>query len=170
MGDTCATYHIISLDKWLENWDNGVYNSRDVETMIKAGWYDWFCSDTSLYSRLKSMVPKIKFIVELEIIDCEKVYVFFKNNCPLVGNTYDDFRICDLYKEDVIFTVVPKSGHKPYNAELWGEKDPQFGLIHQCASWRNMKHYLKNNKEYLIRLFDSYCTKKLLCVNRIKTL
>jgi len=96
----------INLKQWINNWKDGMYDKRDVDTMCEAGWYDWFCNDNSLYSRLKKLAPKVIWFSDLGIIDPEKVYVFFKNNCPLVGELYDDFRICDLYNDNnVIFTI-----------------------------------------------------------------
>lgn len=79
-------------------------------------FYDWFCSDGSLERRAKSLQSKvIKFVNVLResgrAIDCTKVYVFFKNNCPMGGPLYDSFSICDRESGDVLFWVTPKSGH-----------------------------------------------------------
>ena len=79
-------------------------------------FYDWFCSDASLDRRAKSLQSKVIKLVNYfrekgSPIDCSKVYVFFKNNCPGSGPLYDSFSICDRESGDVLFWVTPKSGH-----------------------------------------------------------
>ncbi len=112
----------VSLRVWLENYEKGLYNSEDVETMCNAGWYDWFCSDFTLSSRLKNLYPKVKAISNSSKVDIDKVYVFFKNNCPMNGKLYDDFRICDIETGDVIWTISPAVGYtKTFGrSEVWG--------------------------------------------------
>lgn len=84
------------------------------------GFYDWFCKDASLRIRAERLMPKvIRFVKAYPEIDLEKSYVFFKNNCPLYGPTYDDFRICSIEDGEVIFTVIPNSSHTG-EAEIWG--------------------------------------------------
>jgi hypothetical protein len=79
-------------------------------------FYDWFCSDASLDRRAKALQNKVIKLVNYfrekgSPIDCSKVYVFFKNNCPGSGPLYDSFSICDRESGDVLFWVTPKSGH-----------------------------------------------------------
>lgn len=79
-------------------------------------FYDWFCSDASLERRAKSLQNQViklvsKFRDKGNAIDCSKVYVFFKNNCPMGGPLYDSFSICDRESGDVLFWVTGKSGH-----------------------------------------------------------
>jgi len=81
------------------------FAGKDVKTMIAAGWYDWFCKETSLANRLKKMVATVKIAAKSALINPEKVYVFFKNNCPLNGGTYDSFSICDIESGDVLYWV-----------------------------------------------------------------
>ena len=38
------------------------------------------------------------------------------------GPLYDDFRICDIETGNVIYTVIPKSGHSGL-AEVWGKQN-----------------------------------------------
>lgn len=84
---------------------------------IKELWYDWFCKESSLVNKGTKLLEKLEKISKSKKFDIEKTYVFFKNNCPVVGTPYDDFRICDIETEDVLFTVVPKSGFQSHNGK-----------------------------------------------------
>ena len=75
-------------------------------------WYDWFCRETSLRSKGEKLLQKLDAISYSKKFDNDKCYVFFKNNCPCVGSLYDDFRICDKETGEVLYTIIPSSGHK----------------------------------------------------------
>ena len=62
-----------------------------------------------------------RFVKSVDV-DLDSTYVFFKNNCPLGGPLYDDFRICDVESGNVLYTVTPKCGHTG-EAELWGREN-----------------------------------------------
>ena len=84
-----------------------------IETIRKGYteelWYDWFCKDSALENRGKKLFKKMKEIAFSSKINLENNYVFFKNNAKLSGKTYDDFRICSIESEEVLYTVVPKN-------------------------------------------------------------
>lgn len=108
-------------------------------------WYDWFCRDTSLKRKGEALLKKLKAIASSDKFDNDKCYVFFKNNCPCVGNLYDDFRICDKETGDVIYCVVPKSGFKRDNgrAQVYGvDNDFKEPLVE--GTWRDVKAWFLN--------------------------
>lgn len=84
-----------------------------IETIRKGYteelWYDWFCKNSALENRGKKLFKKMKEIAFSSKINLENNYVFFKNNAKLSGKTYDDFRICSIESEEVLYTVVPKN-------------------------------------------------------------
>jgi hypothetical protein len=84
-------------------------------------FYDWFCRDKSLENKARALMTKAITFAKLLDIDLDKHYVWFKNNCPMNGSLYDDFRFADE-EGNTIWTVVPKCGHKVLNnrAEVWG--------------------------------------------------
>ena len=69
------------------------------------GFYDWFCKESSLAGHYKHLLPKLKFLVKIGLIDADNSYVWFKNNSPVVGNLYNDIRISSLNKK-IHFLVV----------------------------------------------------------------
>lgn len=115
----------ISIRQFLKNFDEGKYDDPSRSTQIEAGWYDWFCYDTSLKNKTIKLTKKLKSIIESDKINLDTSYVFFKNNCPMVGKLYDDFRICDLETGEVIYCVTPSSGfdHKKGISEVWGKEN-----------------------------------------------
>lgn len=103
-------------------------------------FYDWFCKDTSLERKAKSLMAKVrKFIAKMNI-DIDKTYVFFKNNCPFYGSLYDDFRICSTESGDVIYTVVPSLGYtkRKGEAEIWGRENGFKEPIKTAPSWSQL--------------------------------
>ena len=95
----------INLQAWIGSFILGDFDAEDVKTQIKAGWYDWFCKDSSLVKKTKRMGNIIKNLREGGKVDFKSWYVWFKNNCPLNGPLYDDFRFADLETGDVQFTI-----------------------------------------------------------------
>ncbi len=95
----------ISIREWVERFNDGKYESIEVQTQIEAGWYDWFCRDSSLVNKTKRMGNIIKQIKPGGKVDLESSYVWFKNNCPFNGPLYDDFRIADIETDATLFVV-----------------------------------------------------------------
>jgi hypothetical protein len=93
------------LNEWINDFNEGQFDFKDVKTQIKAGWYDWFCQDSSLANKTKRMGQIIKQFKAGGKVDLETSYVWFKNNCPLNGPLYDDFRIADI-ESDVTLMVI----------------------------------------------------------------
>lgn len=112
--------------------------SPDIQDL----WYDWFCKDSSLQRKGEALLKKLRAISKSSKFDNDKCYTFFKNNCPIRGSLYDDFRICDIETGDVIYTVVPRSGHSIDNGlgEVWG-KDNDFQEPLVRGTWSEIKKW-----------------------------
>lgn len=112
----------LTIREYLEKFDNGDFESKDVDTQCAAGWYDWFCKESLLANKTIKLTMKLRQILKSKKINQNTMCVFFKNNCPMVGSLYDDFRICDIKSGEVIYTVTPSSGHmsKKGQASVWG--------------------------------------------------
>ena len=115
----------MTLTTWIGKYVGGEFQDTDVRTQCKAGWYDWFCKDSSLSAKTEKLGRKVLQIARSTKFNNDKVYVFFKNNCPLEGTLYDDFRICDIDTGDVIYTITPANGHKSDKgkANVWGREN-----------------------------------------------
>ncbi len=110
-----------NLKAQLEALEKGIFLDSDGNESWCFNFYDWFCNDSSLERKSRSLYAKVKkFLKAHPWIDTSKVYVFFKNNCPVGGPLYDDFRICN--EHGVIYTVIPKCGHSG-KAEIWGKEN-----------------------------------------------
>ena len=101
-------------------------------------FYDWFCKDSSLERKANALFPKVKkFVAANPQIDILDTYVFFKNNCPMNGPLYDDFRICDIATGNVLYTVTPKCGHSGL-AEIWGRGNNFKGPIKTAETFSKL--------------------------------
>ena len=94
----------ITIWNWIQKFMMSEFDDPSVKTQIAAGWYDWFCKDSSLANKTKRMGRIIKRIKGGKV-KLNNWYIWFKNNCPLNGPLYDDFRFADIETGDVMFTV-----------------------------------------------------------------
>ena len=117
----------VSLTHQLSEFKKGNIIDSEGNSNRCYNFYDWFCKETSLPRKSIKLYKAVQQFVKYTNIDTSKYYVFFKNNCPVNGPLYDDFRICDRESGDVIWNVTPKSGHTG-KAEIYGRsngfKDP----------------------------------------------
>lgn len=113
----------ITLRTWIERFNKGDFYAKDVATQIEAGWYDWFCKDSSLANKTKRMGNIIKQFKDCGKIDLDLHYVWFKNNCPLSGYLYDDFRIAEIESNDTMFTVQINSFREEATYKVYTKKN-----------------------------------------------
>lgn len=111
-----------TLKQQLEAFEQGKFLDSEGQESWCYNFYDWFCTDKALKAKSEKLFKMVKRWVKKRNTDTDKVYVFFKNNCPMNGPLYDDFRICDIETGDVIWTVIPKSSHSGL-AEVWGRQN-----------------------------------------------
>jgi len=144
----------LTITEFLTKWDNNEFDSS-IPSMIEAGWYDWFCEDKSLFNRIKELVPKIKFMVKERYVNPNECYVWFKNNCPMNGSTYDDFRISNIHTDENILGCAPTSGHTSCKgvASLWffPKNEGGFKTFIEPLGWAQMKKDLKTQKYAQVR-------------------
>jgi hypothetical protein len=107
------------------------------------GFYDWFCKDHELKNRSEKLITKLKSILEINNkIDIDKTYVFFKNNCPMCGDLYDDFRICDLKNGDVLFTLKIDVPYEDNLCTIWSYEN-DFSKPVARGYWNDVIEYFK---------------------------
>lgn len=135
------------IKELLEKRASKTLTNDDIEDL----WYDWFCEDIALVNRGKAVLSRLSSINRANNaspnrkFDPEKTYVFFKNNCPIQGVLYDDFRICDIETEGVLWTIIPVSGHNADEGKaiLWGKvndfKEPVLE-----GSWKDIVNFFKS--------------------------
>ena len=147
-----------SVREWQERFRAGDFDAKDIETQLRAGWYDWFCKDSALAGRLQRIAPVVMGITEPAILD--NYFVCFKNNCPLNGPLYDDVRFEPLEGErDGRYFLVAldspheKPGHKwALTAERSGFDETEFG----CATVREMCGYINDVAHELARVGEEF--------------
>ena len=137
----------MSLSTFVERFNRGDFNSSLTCVQCEAGWYDWFCRNSSLRAKTKNLGKKVSAIVNSKRFDKEKCYVFFKNNCPMVGPLYDQFSICDLESGDVLFCCqnLQKGSHGCEKAH-WEIYDRNVGFDTPVVNgtWRDVVKYFIN--------------------------
>lgn len=127
-----------NLKNQLDAFSKGVYLDSEGRESWCYNFFDWFCKDASLKNKAKRLFSMAKtFIKNHPEIDQERTYLWFKNNCPVNGPLYDDFRIADVETGDVIFTVIPKSGHS-FMAEVWGKENNFNGPIKTAETFSKL--------------------------------
>ncbi len=115
----------MNLYAWIGSFLIGEFDYQDVKTQIRAGWYDWFCKDTSLANKTKKMGKIIVQLREGGKVDFKNLYVWFKNNCPLNGPLYDDFRFASLEDGEVQMTIQLNCCWNSKRYTVWGRRAPK---------------------------------------------
>jgi hypothetical protein len=130
-----------TIRQQLEAHSQGRYLDSSGEESWCYTFYDWFCKDASLQKKADTLFGQLKrFLVAMPGINIDTHYVWFKNNCPMNGPLYDDFRISDIESGDVQYTVTAKSGHTGM-AEMYGRSN---GFNDPIATGKNFGDMLKN--------------------------
>lgn len=135
------------LSEWIRQYNKGAFNGSNLYIMQDAGWHDWFCREDSLKRRFDALAPKLLQVAKSPMIDTERTYVFFKNNCPAAGPLYDSFSICDIYTGKVLFWVGHiKKGCYGDSRSGWDVDalvDGEWRSILEYAKWTEVKRYFK---------------------------
>ena len=126
----------VNLAEQLNAFASGRIIDSEGDQNTCFNFYDWFCKDSALERKANILFPKVKKFIESTRVDILDTYMFFKNNCPVNGPLYDDFRICD--ENGVLFTVIPKCGHSG-KAEIWGKNDSgKFECLKQAETFSKL--------------------------------
>lgn len=114
-----------TLKSMLANDFESFYNDDNT------GFFDWFCPDYELVDRADKLIDLLKKICgNNKKFDPAKVSVFFQNSCPGMGATFDEIKVCDIKDGEVLYSIVPRSGHSG-EAEVWGkENDFKEPIVH----------------------------------------
>ena len=131
----------ITVREWIEKFNNGEFDSKDIKTQCVAGWIDWHCAEEELPGRLKAMGNIIKNIKDDYILDNFKVD--FKNNCPVYSPLFDYFRFTPIKKgkEAIDSNIVNKLTFGVLSLQLPVTFLRLFRLL-LCTSGRTYRLYL----------------------------
>ena len=136
----------ISITEWIKNFNSRKYDKRDVQTQIEAGWYDWFCKDNSLINKTTKMGNIISKIKEGGKIDLENSYLWFKNNCPLNGPIYDDFRISDIHTNETLMVIQIDNQYYMHKVTVFEKHNGFSTPTFQSNSFSDLTKWLSSHK------------------------
>ena len=129
----------LTIKEWQKNYREKKFNDSSRETMINAGWYDWFCADIALFNRSRKMFGVVNKIKEGGKVNLNKSYVFFRNNCPCVGGLYDSFSICDIETRKVIYFISFNEPNKNHRINVYGFNGKENDFEKPVASFDSSK-------------------------------
>lgn len=142
----------LTIREWIKKFNNEEFSDNSFSTQTFAGWYDWFCKDTSLRNKTYKMGKIIKQVKDGGKVDLDNTHVWFKNNCPLCGPLYDDFRFADYKTGDTQFTITidspwEKAKYCVY-ARRKGFEKPAFETksSRELVKWLNTPWEVENEK------------------------
>ncbi len=136
-----------SISETIKAYRNGEYDKDRTgsDTKVKDLWCDWFCKGSSFVNKGRSLLQKLSQIADSQKIDTDKTYVWFKNHCPCNGSLYDSMSISDIETQNVIYCIIPKSGHKcdEGKAQLYSrENDFETPIVE--GTWKDIKNWFRN--------------------------
>ena len=119
------------------------------------GFYDWFCKESALENRANKLLIKLKFLVKEGLVCGDTNYVWFKNNCPMVGNLYDDLRISNIKTNNFLGGLCPSDSDGMAMLWLLNQNNNDITEFKE-KKWNALKKKLKNDifkKELIARHF-----------------
>lgn len=135
------------LRETIKAYRNGEFDKDRTgsDAKVKELWWDWFCKDSSLGNKGRSLLQKLNQIADSKKIDADNTYVWFKNHCPCNGNLYDSMSISEIGTKRVIYCIIPKSGHEcdEGKAQLYGSKN-DFETPIVEGTWKDIKNWFRN--------------------------
>lgn len=137
----------MTLNEFCRRFSRGEFNCTATAVQIEAGWYDWWCRSSALRGKTEKLGSKVCEIKDSKRFDASRCYVFFKNNCPMVGRLYDQFSICDLKTGDVLFCAqCLEKGSHGCERKHWELYDATVGFTKPVVNgtWREVKKYFLN--------------------------
>jgi hypothetical protein len=132
----------MNVRTWTKRFKQGDFESKDLNVQCEAGWYDWFCRETSLAGKTKRMGNIIKQVKDGGKVNLDTMYVWFKNNCPLQGPLYDDFRFASLETGDTLLTIQIASIHNDKRYTIYGRKNHFDTPLFESDSSRELVKWL----------------------------
>ncbi len=130
-----------TIRQQLEAHSQGRYLDSDGKESECYVFFDWFCKNDQLKKKSDVLFKQLeRFLKAMPDIDIDKHYVWFKNNCPVNGPLYDDFRIADIQTENTMYTVTAKCGHSGL-AEAYSRSNC---FSEPIATGKNFTEMLKN--------------------------
>lgn len=132
----------LSVREWQVNFVKGLYDATDRSTQCDAGWYDWFCRDTSLANKTKAMGKIIKQVKDGGKVNLDTQYVWFKNNCPMSGPLYDDFRFAERETGDVQLTIQVNDKRNDKRYTVYGAANEFQGPLFACTTSKELVKWL----------------------------
>lgn len=112
------------------------------------GFFDWFCRERGLMSRMLKLKGRIAYLVKMGVIDGDKNYVILKNNCPLDGELYDDFRVIDIETDEMVCGLAPSLGYNSRKGvcEFWTFDDEGELVETFYDNYKEFKAAVKNGE------------------------
>ena len=124
--------------------EQGVDAFASVELCCENGWYDWFCSDSSLKNRTKKFFPILKGIKEGGKVDFDWES-WFKNNCSCAyDGTYDQIRFSSYDENGEWQSNELVIGYRePWHDAVWTVYMPSNDFNEPVAMFNDVRNLVK---------------------------
>jgi hypothetical protein len=109
------------------------------------GFRDWFCNDSSLKNKAKTLVSRLRAILKNnKRFNPDTTYVVFNNNLECrSGNLHDNIQIYDIESDDCLYSITPRDPSNDNNASVWSfENDFESATI--IGAWNEIKRFFAN--------------------------